>query len=293
MHPHAAAIAALAGQWRRHRTHFPCFVSETREFASPRPVDAELFTALGIASRLCDVRDAQALADAISAALAARVAGEDRVHFFLDRDRLPADVDCTAVAYLVMLDTGRCVEADAHRALDRIAANVDARGVVATYFEPDGERAGIVDAVVCINAIRLADRLGRLGDVHASWDHVREVLATGAYLAGTRYYPSPDAFLDGLARLVDLPAAPRSELRSAIVARLGASEHPLDLAQRVTSARRVGVDATADRERLAAQARPDGTWPADGWFCYGRSRHWFGSAALTTAFALGALAANE
>nr|HEX4314196.1 hypothetical protein [Kofleriaceae bacterium] len=293
MYRDAEAIAGLTTQWRHHHTHFPCFVSETRRFASQRPVDAELFTALGIASRLRDVAAARALTDAIAAALAARIAGDDRVHFFLDRSRLPADADCTAVAYLLLLDTERDVAAAAHRALDRIAANVDARGVVATYFEQAGDRAGIVDAVVCLNAIRLAVRLGRLGDVRASWDHVRDVLATGAYLAGTRYYPSPDALLDGFAKLADVPGAPRDELRRAVAARLGASDHPLDLAQRVMAARQVGVDASADRERLAALAQPDGTWPADGWFCYGRSRQWFGSAALTTAFALGALAADR
>ena len=57
----------------------------------------------------------------------------------------------------------------------------------------------------------------------------------------------------------------------------------------VLAARRLGVSNELDRERLVARRLPDGSWPAEGWFCYGRSRQWFGSSALSTAFAIAAL----
>lgn len=277
-----ASIARIAALWAGD--HVPCEVSEQRDFTAARPVDPERFTALVIAQLLAGVPEASALVDRIAQAQAAALRGATRVHFFLDAARLPADTDCTAVAHLLLLRTGHVRDHAAHRALDEIAATVTPDGVVATYFERTGERANIVDAVVCANVVRLAQRLGRGTEVARTALYLRELVRTGAFLEGTRYYPSPDCLLYALSL-----GTPFDELRAATVLRIGTTGHALDLAQRVLAADRLGLDAGIDRERLLDMRTADGTWAPEGWFCYGRSRAWFGSRALTTAFALAAL----
>ena len=283
----APGLRWLAAQWRAHRTHFACQVSDDRAFTGARPVAPERFTALVIGQLLDAAAPSPAgeLARAVAVACGPVPPGAPGVHFFLDPELLPADADCTAVACLLRLAAGHPALDEAHRAFDRIAANTAAGGVVATYFDPTGERDGIVDAVVAANVMRLAWRLGRAAEVGPTWRHLRALVEDGRFLAGTRYYPSPDCLLYALSLGEPFPALVR-----ALERRLGATDDTLDLAQRALAARRLGLRAGADRARLAARAPADGVWPAEGWFCYGRSRRWFGSAALTTAFATAALA---
>lgn len=278
----AAAIARVAALTTRD--HVPCEVSEERDFRATRPVAPERFTALVIAQLLGRIPEATTLVEQIARTQAAQLAGASRVHFFLDAARLPADADCTAIAYLVLLRTGRASERDAHRALDEILAAASPEGVVTTYFDREGERANLVDAVVCANVLRLAQRLGRDAELAPTMRFVRGWVESGAYLEGTRYYPSPDCLLYALSL-----GTPFESLRAATAERIGGSGHALDLAQRVLASHRLGLDARRDRDRLRDLRDPDGTWAPEGWFCYGRSRAWFGSRALTTAFALAAL----
>jgi len=276
------ALTYLSDQWRTDR--FDCFVSARRELDDAHAAPPERFTALVVGQLLSELPEAHRLTSQIAHTLALAVAGADRVHFFHETSRLPPDADCTAVAYLLLLRTGRVAEQDAHRAFDLIAQTTNPDGIVATYFDPSGERANIVDAVVCANVVRLALRLGRLRDVRATARYLRQLVSAAEYLGGSRYYPSPDCLLYALSL-----GEPFAELRTAVASRIGSTDHVLDLAQRVLAARRLGVSNELDRERLVARRLPDGSWPAEGWFCYGRSRQWFGSSALSTAFAIAAL----
>ncbi|MEO8550738.1 MAG: hypothetical protein ABI678_12220 [Kofleriaceae bacterium] len=281
--PHG--LASVMADWRMD--HVPSVVGDQRSLRAHRPSPPERFTALVIAQLLRGVAEAWPLVSAIARAHAHAHVGTDRAHFFLDPARLPADADCTAVGLLLLLDTGHLSERDAHRALELIAQTTTSQGVVATYFERSGDRANIVDAVVRANVVRLARRLGRLDEVAATRRYLHALVASDGHLDGSRYYPSPDSLLYTLA-LGDRFEA----LRPAVRARIGATDHVLDLAQRCLAADRLGIANTRDREALRARRLSDGTWPAEGWFCYGRSRAWFGSRALSTAFALAALEAG-
>jgi hypothetical protein len=278
----STAVAWLTAMWRGD--HLPCKVSEHRDFATSRPSEPERFTALVTGQLLARVPEAAALVGQIARSQAAALRGSTRVHFFLDASRLPADTNCTAVAYLLLLQTGGVTEDEAHRAFDEIARAVTPDGVITTYFEPVGDRANIVDAVVCANTLRLAHRLGRATEVTRTARYVWSVVRNGAYLGGTRYYPSPDSLLYALSR-----GMPFDELRAATARRIGTTGSTIDLAQRALTTDRLALDGSIDRERLLERREADGTWAPDGWFCYGRSREWFGSRALTTAFALAAL----
>lgn len=277
-----AAIARIAAL--STRDHVPCVVSDRRDLREARAVAPERFTALAIAQLLGRIPEASTLVEQITRTQAAQLEGAPRVHFFLDPARLPADADCTAIAYLLLLRTGRASERDAHLALDEIIAAASPDGVVTTYFDREGERANLVDGVVCANVLRLAYRLGRDAELAPTARYVRALIESGTYLEGTRYYPSPDCLLYALSLGV-----PFESLRAATAERIGTTGHALDLAQRVLACHRLGLDGRCDRDRLRDLREADGTWAPEGWFCYGRSRAWFGSRALTTAFAIAAL----
>lgn len=144
-----------------------------------------------------------------------------------------------------------------------------------------------------VNALYLAHQLGRAHELRATEAFVLETLRHERYLDGTRYYPSPDTFLHFLGRLVcDFPrayGALRPALARAILRRRGVTTHPIDVAQRVLLARRLGFVNPIDESRLHALRKRDGAWPADCLFRYGRSGVLFGSESLSTAFARRAL----
>ena len=157
----ADALRYLSAAWQERDGYFPCEVSASRQFTVAASVSPERFTSLQIALLLDPAPRAgngyaSALASKIAQRCATNLRSDEVVHFFHDASRLPADADCTALAYLLALRAGFDLEAQAHRALDRIAANLGPGGVVATYFDRTGERAGIIDAVVAANVVRLS-----------------------------------------------------------------------------------------------------------------------------------------
>jgi hypothetical protein len=222
---------------------------------------------------------------------------EDVFYFFKDHGRLPADADCTAVGLSVLLEVDDSYSEVANAALDRIIANCNAAGVIETYFDPTGERSGLVDPVVCANVLFLAHQLGRQDELMATEDYLVEVMLDGTYLEGTRYYPSPDTLLYFLGRVVGrfrnsrLAERVRKVLQQAVTARIGTTSGPIDLAQRVLVCSWLGMRNTHEAMRLAALQGSNGSWPADSLFQYGRTKVHFGSSDLTTTFALAALQA--
>ncbi|KNB54097.1 hypothetical protein [Streptomyces caatingaensis] len=159
------------------------------------------------------------------------------------------------------------------------------------------------DAVVSANVLRALRTTGPRtpGDdatgVHrATLRHVEDHLVSRRYLHGTRYYPQPAAFLHAAARLCagsgTYARVLRGPLRRALHdARSHPPGDPLGLALLTLAARLAGVTEGQEQWRglLAAAQRPDGSWPACPYFRMGRFPLYFGSAHLTTVFALRAL----
>lgn len=293
--PHEAAVAFLAETWVASPGHFPLRTGTSPTLDEGDASPPESFTAAVIADLLLDHPAADTLTERVVAMLERELAASDPVfHFFKDHGLLPADADCTSLAHSLLLRAGRPTRARAHAALDRIVAHVDERGVIATYFERTGARAGIVDPAVCANALYLAAQLGRADETRATARFVEAVLAGDTWLRGTRYYPSPETFLHFVGRLAlafpDVHGGLCTALRRALARRMGATAAPIDLAQRVHLARRLGVAHGPDEALLRSLRRGDGAWPTDALFRYGRSGVLFGSSSLSTAFAASALA---
>ncbi len=250
-----------------------------------------------------------------------------RFRFFFDPNGFPADTDCTAVASGALYERGVISSAELllfARELLRAAAPADytprARddtlypGVVMVYWE-DGAESGTMargrkhDAVVCAHALytlKLAEHRG-LADagqtVDATLRFVVDHLISRRFLEGTRYYPSPDAFLYASSRLCarfpECHSALAGPLREALrehEARIEAGQRDegtraLDLAQRIIVVDNFGSAQGQTRRRtmLARQQLPDGSWPAAPFYRLGRHPVHFGSTMLTTLFAIRAL----
>ncbi|MFE9427434.1 hypothetical protein ACFYNO_31190 [Kitasatospora sp. NPDC006697] len=231
---------------------------------------------------------------------------QGRYRFFPGVPEFAADTDCTALATAALhrhrsLLRSRLAETGRHllAAGAPVAAGLRP-GAVMVYWEDGAEplarpRGRKHDAVVSANVLRalhLADR--RHGPVvEATLGQVEDHLRSGRYLGGTRYYPSPATFLHAAARLCgQCPACAARlgpPLRSACAAH-PAPANALDLALLTICARACGLPAHGThRAALTRLQRPDGAWPAHGYFRTGRLPVYFGSAHLTTVFALRAL----
>lgn len=276
-------------------TCFPCLTGPARNLQISTTVQPESFTAMIVADLLKGVPEFESLHAEIAAMLELELGDEDVFYFFKDHGRLPADADCTAVGLSVLVDVDPSFREVANTALDRIRANANAAGVVETYFDPTGERSGLVDPVVCANVLYLAHLLGREDEFLPSEDYLVEVMLDGTFLQGTRYYPSPDTLLYFLGRVVGrfkgsrLAERVRKTLQHAVAARIGTTQGPIDLAQRVLVCSWLGMRNTHEAMRLAAMQGPQGAWPADSLFQYGRTKVHFGSSDLSTSFAIAAL----
>jgi hypothetical protein len=288
-----AAGEMIAASWQRAGNHIPSFTGPSRDLRESWEVQPESFTAMVVADLLMGQPEHRGLVASILAMLEDEMCADGLFHFFKEHERLPADADCTALGLSVLLRGGALVTDQANLALDRIIANSNAAGVIETYFDPSGERSGIVDPVVCANVLFLAHMLGRGDELAPTLDYLHRVLVAGDYSAGTRYYHSPDTFLYFTARLVRrFPALHKRLLEPLVRAvreRQGATEFPLDVAQRVIISRWLRIDDGGESEKLVDLQEDDGCWPADSLFRYGRKKIFFGSRLVTTAFALRAL----
>ncbi|MEM7160224.1 MAG: hypothetical protein AAF799_45720 [Myxococcota bacterium] len=290
---HAHDLMRLA--WNKGKSHFPCTTARDRSLKGGTIVHPESFTAMVVADLLMGQRGEQSVLVRQVVTMLEWELGkdEDVFYFFKKHERLPADADCTALGLSVMLLGGARVEERAHRALDRILANCDQNGVVETYFDPTGERDGIVDPVVCANVLFLAHQLGRGDEARATLEHVHQVLLEESYLEGSRYYHSPDTFLYFLGRVVHhFPETQElllEPLRHAVQKRLGISTDTIDVAQRTLLCTWFDIDDHGEFNRLVAMQEADGCWPNDALFRYGRKKVYFGSRVMTTAFAVTAV----
>src|SRR5882672_1787051 len=219
------------------------------------------------------------------------------VHFFADRGRLAADVDCTAVAIELMIKHSVALPFDFGRTLDAIAANVDESGVARVYLAPDEGRKDRVDAAVCANALYLFYLLDREADLKASEQYVWDHLTGTEFSAGTRYYPSPDIFLLFLSRLLHDFERSRARFAGAVERRirerLGLPGSNVELSARAAAAGNVGLLAEREMEELAQSQRADGSWPAAPCFRFGRRQVYFGGESLSTAWGACALMAGS
>ncbi|QIS23502.1 hypothetical protein [Nocardia terpenica] len=252
------------------------------------------------------------------AAVVNRCRERRRFRFFIEANGFPPDTDCTAVAAMGLyrheqISPGDLVEFAQELLLAATPASRCRDNAPVTFFMPPGvpmvywldcdeSHRFKYDAVACANVLRVVREAQDLGldDRHlgkAATQYLVDHLDSGRYLAGTRYYPGPEAFLYAASNLCtwsDLRAVLAPRLRRVLdhlEAEPDANVPSLNLAMRIIAADNLGVTARQEHRRDALAARPatDGSWPAATYYKLGRFPVYFGSAALTTLFAVRAL----
>lgn len=223
-----------------------------------------------------------------------------------------ASTDCTAIAVSGLHRHQLLADQQADmftRELLLAATEWDAQdgprvGVIPVYWNDESDPYAPIhqhshDAVVCANtlyAIHLTK--GHAADIGPTLDYIAKHLTSRAYLRGTQYYPSPEAFLCAAAALC--PACTLCDdtlgelIRHALLNRMAGGVvrfTALDMALRITAADHLNIRAgqRQRREALAALQDQDGSWPACPYYRMGRISLYFGSRPLTTLFALRAL----
>lgn len=270
---------------------FQSLVGKTAVEEPTEPIPIEIFTTCIIVDLVDDLHVDPALIEHLVTYLDGWH-DQGRFHFFEDRHLLPPDVDCIAYGLLPLLRRDLVDRATARELGQQLLANTDARGVLQTYLDPSGQR-GHVDPCVCANGLSLLFALDLAAGVDPTIEYLYTTLTSPEHRGSTRYYPSPDAFLYFLSRLYAQHPTRMQRFEAPLVAalrkRLDHGASALELAMRVVSCDRMGVDACSTLEQLAARQLDDGAWPAGSLYRAGRHEAYFGCRALTTAFALRAL----
>lgn len=277
---------------------FPSFISSDPSFVQGNASPEEVFTPMLVLNAFADAGltapDERVQLERVHQSFTP----EGLVHFFADRSRLVADIDCTSVALELMVKQGAWLPFDIDVTLDTIAANVDASGVLRVYIGDDPSRQDRVDAAACVNALYLFYLLEREADLAASEEFVWQHLTGPSFAQGTRYYSSPDIFLLFLSRLVRDFGQPRWRFTAALEERLrerfaAPDSNVLELAARVSAAANIGLVAEQDLAELVRYQRADGSWPAAPCFRFGRQERYFGGDSLSTAWGVLALAVSD
>ena len=146
-----------------------------------------------------------------------------------------------------------------------------------------------------MNTLYFANLVGLRDKTAKTENWVAEMLTSKEYLKGSRYYEPPEAFLYFLSRTTAkfpyLATRIGENLKEELKKRIDQTGYPVDLAMRITTARNLGIENPSDRSNLLKLLREDGSFPADSFFKYGDKKIFFGSRAISTSFAVEALAA--
>jgi hypothetical protein len=152
-----------------------------------------------------------------------------------------------------------------------------------------------VDPIVCVNVLSMFAKYGREHDLPATVAWVRDVLYHRAYLGGTRYYGSAEAFLFFFTRFVRnlRPGTLKQDLHALLSERvrerLNTPVDALALSMRIQACHALGFDAPADIATLITMQDEDGGWPAAVIYKYGAGGLGITNRGVSTAFAVKAI----
>ncbi|KAF9885517.1 hypothetical protein FE257_012845 [Aspergillus nanangensis] len=191
--------------------------------------------------------------------------GERTWNYFIGSPKLttetfPDDMDTTSIALSTLPMETDLVSS----VIDEMATLINEDGVCMTYFDPTRPR---IDPVVCVNILTLFAQHNREQEVSRTFDWVLDILLNRAYLAGTRYYQSPDIFLYFLTRLWRTSRGRDSHrqltrpLTTRMRERIGAAGDAASLAARIISCKALGILNPGDLDTLQGMQCEDGSWP--------------------------------
>ncbi|THH06879.1 hypothetical protein EW145_g3771 [Phellinidium pouzarii] len=219
----------------------------------------------------------------------------DFLNFFKEKAQMttetfPADLDTTAIRWSTEKNVSLT---DLDFIMDEMLQYCNDDGIIQVYFDHERVR---VDPIVCVNVLAFFYMHGRGEELRSTLAWVVSVLTTRAFLDGTRYYKSADAFLYFFSRLLSFGDTTRrlyrkyaSLLSERLRERIGSQGDSLELGMRILACASVHIIDTLDTERLRERQNLDGSWE-DGWiYRFVQTGIYIGNKGLTTAFAMRAI----
>ena len=278
---------------------FQSKISTTGSFEDPtqiRDPKSEVFSSIIILDLLIQFNLEKSFISPIAEFVQSSLKEDGTINFFKDpslKKLFPNDVDCSAFGMSVLIKSGIVLPEKIQELASTIIKNVDQDGIIQVYFPPRESREGRLDPAFCANALYFLNQIGRGDEAKKTEDYLYAVLEKKEYLQGTRYYPSPDAFLYFIARMMQSSERIRDRfeplLRRRIEERIGISNGLLECAFRLIISNQLDIHNKADRDTLLASQNVQGGFPAETFFRCGKHPVFFGSAAITSSFALAGL----
>jgi hypothetical protein len=212
--------------------------------------------------------------------------------YFEDYNLYPPDSDVNAVGYSILYESGRIDKNKSDKIFSVLSSNINTEGIPQVWITDD-DRPKNIDHVVVANILYFAYLLGREKEIIQSENWIYNTLQTSEYLNGSRYYNSPDAFLFAINRIANkfpmFKKRFKKSLYESINNRIKKAEHPLDIAMTIIVAKSFDINTKSYKNKLINLQNSNGSWPADALFRFGSVEKYFGSQALSTAYAIRAL----
>jgi len=215
---------------------------------------------------------------------------------------IPDDIELTGLIMWTFLRDG--IIQDNQQLLDvarLLILNVNADGVMETYFPPRGFRTGRIDAPICCSSIRLLYTMGLDGEAINTENYLFNLLKNKGYLNGSRYYFSPDTFPLYLARAVRCSTRAKDRfieiIYDSVKERLCSTKFPVDISMRILTLdalgllQKEGIKDKVNKERATLESlqEENGAFQADCLYKKGRSDTYFGGNTISTILSVAAL----
>lgn len=217
---------------------------------------------------------------------------DNTISFFENEKLLPADADTTSFTLSVLIHSGALSLNENQEVAKKIIEN-QKNGKIQVYFNPEKfNRENRFDEVALCNISYFLFQEGFEAEAENQLPIIRDFFTSKKYLNGSRYYFSPETAIYFASRLMTFPKGKEqlhSTLESSLKERIGKTDFPLDLAMRVTSAYRLGLNNDTDFQKLISIQNSDGSFPADAIYKYGSKEEYFGSKEISTTFSIEAL----
>jgi len=217
---------------------------------------------------------------------------DNSISFFENQKLLPSDADTTSYTLSALIQSGAFSVNENQEIAKKIIENKK-NGKIQVYFNPKKfNRENRFDEVALCNISYFLFQEGFEFEAEKQFPTIRDFFTSKKYLNGTRYYFSPETAIYFASRLTEFPKGNEqlhSILETSLKERIGKTDFPLDLAMRVTSAYRLGLNNNIDFQKLISIQNSDGSFPEDAIYKYGSKEEYFGSKEISTAFSIEAL----
>ena len=273
---------------------FPLYISDFRDMRDATLVPPEVGSSAFYLDCLGRYQPDSELTHQVIKYLKSSILPDMTVCFFEDLKLLPPDTDATTYVAGLLWEFGALSTQIAQEVAMRVLVNKDPQGRINVYFEREDKPDRRLDYVSALNALTFLGELGREGEAAPTIAWINEIINTGDFYHGSRYYHSPSSFLYCAARLVNL--VPKlgnrwiPQLQEALFKYTADPRYPIEFSTCITARIWMKVPCPSTSiEILKNMQKPSGAWPTDSPYHLGTVIRYLGSEILSTIFAAQAL----